>query len=332
MKSKTSLIILAVAVLLILAASTIGFTVSSTELVIVQTLGRTSRVLDGADGDAGLHFRWIFPIDRLVRYDNRIDMFEDIHKELQTSDKQKVQITMYCAWRVGKPEKFLKEIKTIEEARGRIRKRLQAKQGDVIPKRPMRELVNTDPKEMKLAEIEKEVLTKLREIQDELGVEIVTVGVKALGLAEDTSKAVIDAMKEERQKEITRLESMGQATADTIRSRADNASQQIVTFAVRKADEIRTAGHREAAKYYSRYKDKPRFGMFLRYLDTLKSGLGQNATIWLDGTKIPGVKFLWKGPSLPEGPTVPTKAKPACPAGRPQAETTKKPNAQGAGE
>jgi len=325
MKSKTSLIILAVAVLGILVACMIGFVVESTELVLVQTFGKTSEILDGAGGDAGLHSRWIFPIGKLVRYDNRIHMFEDVHKELQTSDKQKVQITMYCAWRISKPEKFLKEIKTIEAARGRIRKRLQAKQGDVIPKHAMRELVNTDPKEMKLAEIENEVLEKLREVQDELGVEIVTVGIKALGLAKDTSKAVIDAMKEERQKEITKFESMGQATADTIISRAENASQQIVAFAGRKADEIRTAGHREAAKYYSQYKDQPRFGMFLRYLDTLKSGLGQNATIWLDGTKIPGVQFLWKGPSLPEGPVVPTQKKP-------DTKAKNKPNAQDAGK
>ncbi|MDP6545910.1 MAG: SPFH domain-containing protein [Phycisphaerae bacterium] len=325
MKNKTSLIILAVAVLLILAAGTTCFTVESTELVLVQTLGRTSRILDGADGDAGLHFRWIFPIDKLVRYDNRIDMFEDVHKELQTSDKQKVQITMYCAWRVKKPETFLKEIKTIEVARGRIRKRLQAKQGDIIPKHPMRELVNTDPDEMKLAKIEEEVIGELREIENELGVEILTVGIKALGLAQDTSKAVIDAMKEERQKEITKLESMGQATADTIRSRAENASKQIVAFAGRKADEIRTAGHREAAKYYSQYKEQPRFGMFLRYLDTLQSGLGQNATIWLDGTKIPGVQFLWKGPSLPEGPVVPTP-------GKPQTKAKNKPSTQSAGK
>ena len=63
-----------------------------------------------------------------------------------------------------------------------------------------------------------------------------------------------------------------------------------------------SAGHRQAAKYYGQYKDNPRFGMFLRTLDTLKSSLGQNATIWLDGTKIQGVDFLWKGPSLPAAP------------------------------
>jgi len=309
MKSKTSLIILAVAVLIILAASTSAFKVRSTELVLVQTLGETTRVLDGADGDAGLHFKWIFPIEKYVRYDNRIDMFEDVHKELQTSDKQKIQITMYCAWRIKDPKKFLKEIKTSQAARGRIRKRLQAKQGDVITRHAMSELVNTDPEQMQLAKIETEIIDGLKDVQDELGVEIVTVGIKALGLAQDTSKGVIDAMKAERQREIEKLESMGQATADTIISRAENASQQIVAFAGRKADEIRTAGHRQAAKYYSQYKDQPKFGMFLRYLDTLKSGLGQNATIWLDGTKIPGVKFLWQGPSLPEGPIVPKDAK-----------------------
>jgi modulator of FtsH protease HflC len=301
MKSKTSLIILAVAAMGILLVSIITFTVPSTQLVLVQTLGKTTRVLDGADGDAGLHFKWIFPIERIVRFDKRIDMFEDVHKELQTADKQKIQITMYCAWRISQPEKFLKEIKTIPAARGRIRKRLQAKQGDVIQKHAMSELVNTDPEQMKLVAIEAEVLDKLREVQDELGVEIVTIGIKALGLAQDTSKVVIEAMKTERHKEATELESMGKATANTIVSRAKNASEQILSFAKRKAGEIRTAGHRQAAQYYSQYKANPEFGMFLRELDTLKAGLGQNATIWLDGTKIPGVKFLWKGPSLPEG-------------------------------
>ena len=301
MKSKRSLIILTVAVLLILTVCTFSFTVESNELVLVQTLGRTTRVLNGQNGDAGLHFKWIFPIGTYVRYDNRIDVFEDVHKELRTSDNQKIQITMYCTWRVGKPEKFLKEIKTIQAARGRIRKRLQAKQGDVIPKHAMSELVNTDPKQMKLKEIETEILTKLREVQGELGVEILSVGVKALGLAQNASKEVINAMKAERQEEIKNLESTGQAAADTIISRAENAGKQIIAFAGRKADEIRTAGHRHAAKYYSQYKDEPRFGMFLRNLDTLRSGLGRNATIWLDGTKIPGVEFLWKGPSLPGG-------------------------------
>ncbi|MBT3201219.1 MAG: hypothetical protein HN350_15065 [Phycisphaerales bacterium] len=309
MKTKISLIILGLVGLAVLGISTIGFTVESTELVLVQTFGKTSRILDGANGDAGWHFKWIFPIEKLVRYDNRIDMFEDVHKELQTLDKQKIQLTMYCAWRVQNPEKFLKEIKTIEAARGRIRKRFQAAQGNEIPKHAMRELVNTDPNEMKLSDIEESIQEELSKVEDELGVEIVTIGVKSLGLAQATSKAVIDAMKAERQEEIRKLESMGQATAVTIISRAENASKQILAFAGRKAENIRTAGHREAAKYYSSYKVHPQFGMFLRYLDTLESGLGENATIWLDGTKIPGVKFLWQGPSLPKAPDVPTKTK-----------------------
>jgi len=312
MKAKTTLIILAVAVLLILTVSTTGFTVPSTKLVLVKTFGETTRILDGSNGDAGLHFKWIYPIETLVRYDNRIDLFEDIHKELETTDQQKIQITMYCAWRIGDPEKFITGIKTIDAARGRIRSRLQAKQGAVIKKHSMGELVNTDPKKMKLAEIEGEVLEALKEVQDELGVEIVTVGIKALGLAEGTSKVVIDAMQDERKEEISRFEVTGRTTADAIRSRAENASSRILAFARRKADEIRTAGHREAAGYYSQYKDNPRFGMFLRYLDTLQAVLGQNATIWLDGTKIPGIKYLWQGPSLPEGRAVPApdKAKP----------------------
>ena len=318
MKRHVGLIVLAVVALVLLAAGTVAFTVPSTDLVLVKTFGKTTRVLDGReDRDAGLGAKWIYPVEKLVRYDGRIDVFESANKELVTFDKQNILVTMYCAWRIKDPLKFQTAIKSIKAARRQIRDRLLSKQGDVIPDHPMRDFVNTDPGQMKLVQIEAEILALLKkEMEDEYGVEIVIVGLKSLGLVEGASEAVIDAMKKERRNEVVRYQSLGRAQSEAIKARAERARAQIIAFAERKADEIRTAGYREAASYYGRFEGNPELGMFLRYLDTLREGLRENATIWLDGTKIPAVKFFREGPFLPRSLRAPDETKKRSASGK----------------
>jgi len=304
MKRHMGVMILAAVAVVLLAGRTVMFTVASTDVVLVKTFGKTTRVLDGRnDADAGLHFKWIYPIQTIVRYDGRGDVFEDASKELETFDKQNILVTMHCEWRIVDARKFNEVIKTVKDGREQIRGRLKSKQGAIISRHAMRDFVNTDPKRLRLKQIAREIEHGLKAlVEDEYGVEILMVGIRSLGLGETTSQAVIDAMKKERRNEVARYESMGEAQAEAIRSRAESARRQILAFAERKADEMRTEGYREAAGFYSRFEANPRLGMFLRYLDTLRAGLKDNATIWLDGTKIVGIKFLRDGPSLPKGP------------------------------
>lgn len=307
MKRHLGLIILAGLAMILLLLGIITFTVSSTDIVLVKRFGKTVRVLDGRDPkDAGLHWKVIYPVEEIVRYDGKTDIFEDASKEISTRDKQTILLNMYCAWRIDDAKTFQKKIKTVQAARDHIRRRFQAKQLSVVGNYDMRDFVNTNPKEMKLAKIESDILAGLREeVQDEYGVEIVRVGIKSLKLGEETSKAVIDAMITERKNEVVRYKSRGEALARAITSRAISGRDQIIAFAERKAKEIRTAGYREAAQSYAKFRDNPQLAMYLRYLTTLRSGLSSNATIWLDGTKIPAIKYFRSGPELPKAPKLP---------------------------
>jgi len=298
MKRHLGIVVLAFLVVLVLLIYTVAYKVDFTEYALIKTFGRTTRVVDGRT-EAGLKFKWFWPIQRLVRYDARTLLFEDTASEVPTRDKQNMLVTMYCAWRIGEPKKFHSSIETIKDGQERIRDLLRSAKKDVVGRHNMEDFVNTDPEKMQIRLIEQEVLEPVRRraIAD-YGVTIVRVGIKSLGLPQSVTETVIEAMKEERQRDVRRFESAGEAQATAIRERAKAASGQIVAFAQRKAQEIRTAGDRAAAEYYKDFAENEEFSMFLRSLESLRTELKSRAVIILDGTQVPAAQYFRTGPTL----------------------------------
>ena len=298
MKRHVGMLVLALLVVAVLLASTVAFKVDSTEYVLVKTFGKTTRLIDGVK-EAGLAFKWPWPVQKLVHYDARKSVFEDTSTELQTRDKQNLLLTLYCAWRVADPAKFNASIQTAKAAQERIRDLLRSAKSDVVGRHNLEDFINTDPQKMLMASIEEEILTTVQRVafQDN-GVKVVSVGIKSLGLPESVTQAVIEAMKAERQRDVRRYESSGEAQATAIRERAKAAGNQILEFANRKAAEIRTEGDRAAAGYYREFAKDERFSMFLRSLESLKKELESKSVILLDGSLLPAVGFFQQGPSL----------------------------------
>lgn len=313
---KVATMLLVVLVIATLLAWMVTFKVEFTEHVLVQTFGKTTRVLSGGS-DAGLHFKWPF-VQRIVRYDARTFVFEDMMSELQTNDTQDITLTTFCAWRIVDPVRFQTNIRTVKEAQEGIRSKLQSAKKQVIGDRKMEELVNTDPKRMRIAEIEDAILGQIaEESKEHYGVEIVKVGIKTLGLPESVSDKVIQAMKDERQKEAGRYETAGRAEAMAITERAKEASEQILAFANRKASEIRAQGDQAAADEYGKFGEDWQLAAFLRSLESLKKELQGRTIFLLDGSVVPGAGYFRNGPSLPpKAPTVGPEAKGEKPAAK----------------
>lgn len=306
MRKHMGMILLAALVLAAALTYTVTYTVASTDVTLVTTFGRVEldQVFDGSQpGQAGLKFKWPWPIQHLVRYDGRVFEFEDPLGQLSTNDQQAITVNMFCQWRIVDQVTFNRTIKTIDDAREDIRSKLRSIKGYVVAQHRLADFVNTDPQQMKLEAIEQEVTRQLRkQVVRPYGVEIVMVGIRSLGLKDSTAKVVIEAMMEEQRTKASDYEAAGRSTAQTIRSRALSASNQILDFARRKADDIRTQGEHAAAERYRRYDDDPEFAMFLRSLESLRKELASQTVILLDGSKIPAVKFFQEGPSLPSGP------------------------------
>jgi membrane protease subunit HflC len=299
MKRHIGIFLLAVAVVAVLLLSSVAFTVDELkDIVLVKTFGKVTRVYQGHD-DAGIKFKWPWPVERLVRYDSRTFITEDPYTELPTLDQHNVLLTVYCSWHIADPVKFHKALETEKLANERIRQRLQTHKTDVISNHPLQDLVNTDPKKMKIPQIEGEILQPLkRELVEEYGVDVEAVGLKRFGLPESVSEYVINAQKKEQEKKVQRYKAAGEAEATAIRARADRASQQILAFTEAKALKIRAEGDSAAARYYGMFSKNERLAMFLRSLDSLKTELASKAVILLDGSQIPAVRFFREGPSI----------------------------------
>jgi len=305
-KGAVATVLMVVIVVLLLLAWMVLFKVEFTEHVLERTFGKTTSVLNGKK-DAGLHMS--VPLaQQIVNFEGRTFVFDDAMNELSTNDKQIVTLTTFCLWRIKDPVTFDKAVGRIppgtegQAGQDRIRIKLRSAKSSVIGQRKMEDLVNTDPSKMRIAEIEKEILDAIAaETLRDYGVEVTMVGIKSFGLPEKVSEKVIATMKEERQEEVKRYESAGQAQALAIRERAKESAEQILAFANRKAGEIRAQGDRAAAEWYSKFEQNWQLAAFLRSLESLKKELQGRSIFLMDGSSIPAVKYFRDGPTLPTG-------------------------------
>ncbi len=299
MTKHMGMFLLAVLVVVALLISTVGFTVDELQdIVLVKTFGRVTKEYRGRD-DAGFHWKWPWPVQKLVRYDARTFILEDPYAELTTVDQQNILVTSFCTWRIDDAEKFHQAIVTVKSADQRVRDRLRNHKNNAVSSHRLEELINTDPQKMRISQIEQEILKPLQdEMADEYGIKVRLVGLKLLGLPEIVSAAVIEAQKKEREQFVQEYKAAGEAQATAIRARAERASKQILAFAAAKAMKIRAEGDSAAARYYREFAKNERLGMFLRSLESLRKELMTKAVILLDGSQIPAVKFFREGPSL----------------------------------
>lgn len=338
MRSHAGILVMAALIVLSLLMSTLCYKVDELQdVVMISTFGRLDEPVWGRKPRPpypgieapGLHFKAPWPFQRLIRYDARTFLFEDPYEQIQTRDDQTLMVASFCSWRIRDPRKFHTSVETVARGQEGIRTRLREHKGGVISRYRMGDLLNTDPAKMLLPQIEEGILQKLRQdVEDAYGVEVVGARIKVLGLPQQINTAVIEAQKKERETEVQKYKALGEAQAQAIREQAKSASVKITEFAKRKAEAIRSEGDRSAAQWYAKFEQNPELGMFIRSLEALRAGLKDNTVIWLDGTKLPAVRFFRDGPSLepfkPAGPAAPEKPataeKPAAPpeaAGRP---------------
>ena len=312
MRKHGWIVFLLTVVVVLMLFYTVAYTVSYRQTTIVTTFGDAGDAIYGKD-NAGLHWKWPWPVQRLVRYDARKFVFEDTYNEILTNDKQNILVSVFCVWKIKDANTFIDTFKgrtKEKDCEERLRTRLLNAKGNVISRHPLAHLINTDSATMQITVIEKEILDKIKEsAMTDYGVEIVTVGIKSLGLPSDVTKQVIENMKEERKTEAKTFRASGKAIADTIRERAKTARDQILAFTGNKAEGIKAEGDKAAAKYYKKFRDNEEFAMFLREMKFMVNTLKQNSEIVLDAETLRCIGYFKDGaPDIPVKKNEPKKA------------------------
>src|SRR6185369_10163702 len=96
MKRNPVLIIIGVVLLGILALLLFVFQVRQSEVAVVTTFGKPTRPIT----EPGAHFKLPWPIQKVYKFDQRVQNFEDALTEGITSDSFNLLTSVYVGWRI----------------------------------------------------------------------------------------------------------------------------------------------------------------------------------------------------------------------------------------
>lgn len=257
-----------------------SYQVKSTEVAVVTTFGKISGIKE-----AGLHFRFPYPVQDVIRFDNRFRCFGGSVGKLEevlTKDAKNITAGIFVTYNIVDPVKFYKTVVTIPNAEDKLNSIMRDTKNGVICTYSFDQLVNTDPQKIQLTEIENKIKQGIAEKVEPYGMKIDGVGISTIGVPEQISEKVFERMISERKVVASEYRSEGKKVADTLRYEADNKKREELADAEAKAKTVRAEGDAEAASYYATFRQNPELASFLRKIDSMKKIMGSKTTLVLD--------------------------------------------------
>jgi membrane protease subunit HflC len=302
MQRLTTLVI-ALVIFVVLALYMFCFQVSFDEKAIVTTWEQAD--VENLIEEPGLYPKLPWPIQKVYRYPTKIQLLEQEFTQVITADNNSVVLQTYVTWRIDDPYRFFISLKNLEEARERLGTQMQNLLGEFSRYR-FDQLVNTDPDQLALDEIEQTVTGDLRETIDRLdyGIHVEQVGVRRLLLPESTTEKVFERMRSTRQRLAASAEQEGQNRATAIQAEAERVKGQILSFAEAEATRIRAEGVKTGTENYSVFAENPELAIFLSKVETLKQML-PGSTLILDANALQFFDLITPAPGSAPGNDTP---------------------------
>jgi membrane protease subunit HflC len=282
MKKNAITIIIASVLLVIFALLLFAFQVRQSEEVVVSTFLKPTDTIT----NAGLYFKWPWPIQSINRFDQRVQTFQDKFSENYLADHSILLASVYVGWRISDAKTFFPKFPggSSLAAQGKLENILRSAKLAVIGGYNLSDFVNPDPSQLKFDEIQKKIQD---EVQAELaknnyGMSIEFLGIQRIGLPEGVTQSVFDRMKAERTKYITEAQSEGEAQATKIKSAADRKAADMIADATADATRIQGAGEAEAAKFLGVFQQNPQLAVFQLQLKALQDSMNQKSTLIFD--------------------------------------------------
>ena len=292
MRIMLTLVILAAIIGLVL---TCFFVVDQTQYVIQMRFGDPVRTLI----EPGLHLKWPWPVDTLVRFDNRLMVLEnpaagETDKEYLTRDEESgigknVVVTTYTCWRIERNQdavlRFLETMGDRASAEARLGDVIISELGAALGQHDFTVLVSTDPRHRRWAEFLESIRKKCSDrVKDAYGIEIVDIKLQRLNFPDQNRRNVFDRMRAERETIAARYRSEGEEKATGVRAQANRQQEEILAKAYEEAERIRGQADAEAARIYAQaYGQDPEFYNFIRTLEAYEKTLNEKTVAVLSG-------------------------------------------------
>lgn len=304
-KAKTIVIALLLIGIIILANSMV--VTRQNQFKLIRQFGRVDRVVT----DAGLSFKIPF-VESVDVIPKELLLYDIAASDVITSDKKTMIVDSYVLWHVTDPLKFAQTLScSVNNAEGRIDAIVynamkntisNMKQDEVIRSRDGKMTVTVDETEesvtnndmevstekeevIEITSLTEEIMAQINHVEDQYGIEIVTVEVKKLDLPDDNKQAVYTRMISERENIAAQYTAEGKSEAKIIENTTDKEVSIMLSDAEAKAEATIAEGEAEYMRILSdAYSDpeKTDFYSFVRALDALKESIsGDNKTVIL---------------------------------------------------
>ena len=262
----------AVVVLVIALMSSGLFIVDQAEQAVVLRLGAWRATIT----DPGLHFKIPF-IEDVAIYDRRLLALNTPDDQIILGDQKRIVVDTFTRYRIVDPLKFYQAVRTESAARNQLGPIIQSSMRRVMGTVVMHSVLSQDR-----AEVMRRIQHEVADAARPLGVEVVDVRIKRADLPEETSQAIYDRMKSERERQAKELRAQGYEWGQEIKGKAERERTVILAESQRQSQILRGEGDAAANRIYGEaYGQDPQFYAFYRSLLAYKASLGDGTTLIL---------------------------------------------------
>ena len=276
--------IIGVVIIIIFSMLLFAFQVRYAEVAVVTTFDKPVRNIDGTQ-KPGLYFKWPWPIQRVYKFDGRIQNFDDKLNETITRDQNPLILTIYAGWRISDPSAFYPKFAgSVPRAQETLEGMLRNAKNAVVSTNILSDFVNSDPGQLRFDQMEQEVQDAVQAqlSTNNYGIQLVFLGFKKIEIPQSVTQSVFDRMKGEREVIIKGEQSDGTRQATMIKSTADRIATETIANANATALQIMGKGQAQAAQVLPIFEKDPALANYLLRLDALQQALSQKTTLIFD--------------------------------------------------
>jgi membrane protease subunit HflC len=252
---------------------------------VVTHFGKPVRILK----DAGLHFRWPWPVDNVYYFDSRKRIFNTRYTQTLTRDKRSIILMTYVVWQIENPLMVLQNLGDRKNVENKLDGLISSVKNNIMGNYDLDALVSTDPQRIKIDEIEEQILASVREkTKQKFGIKINQIGIKRLAFPKNNVAAIFSQMKAERGQYAAKYRAEGRMEAAKIRSDTELEVSKIIAEANKKSEEIKGDADSRVAQLYSRAHEKGRdFYKLKRTLESIEKLVDNNAVFIMRNDRPP---------------------------------------------
>ena len=239
--------------------------------------------------EAGLYFRLPWPFETVVTYDNRLQYLESNFLETTTKDKRNVILQSYVIWEIGDPVLYHNSVGAQGKVDSYIKDQVFSATNSVLGAYDLTALVSLEEEELRIGEIQDQILNRLRETcAKNYGIEVTDVSILRLSLPDTNLQAVFEQMKADRQKAIDTILANAGMEANKIITDAESEAASIVASGQTAAAEIKAKTETEVARIYAEAQAANlELFQFLKSLDTTIASVKANDVYVVDASEYP---------------------------------------------